>query len=78
MLIGVPKEMHHDDHRVTVSPQTAERLLKLGHTVLAEASTGGMANITSDAFPEAGAKVVTDGRGFMTTGYAGVCNPLFL
>ena len=43
MLIGVPKEMHHDDHRVTASPQTAERLLKLGHTVLAEASTGGMA-----------------------------------
>jgi NAD(P) transhydrogenase subunit alpha len=78
MLIGVPKEMHHDDHRVTASPQTAERLLKLGHTVLAEASTGGMANITSDAFPEAGAKVVTDGRGSMTTGYAGVYNPLFL
>lgn len=62
MLIGVPKEIHHDEHRVAVTPQTAERLLKLGHSVLLEAGAGGMANITDDAYREAGAIVVPDGR----------------
>lgn len=62
MLIGVPKEIHHDEHRVAVTPQSAERLLKLGHSVVVEAGAGGMANITDDAFREAGANVVPDGR----------------
>ena len=62
MLIGVPKEIHHDEHRVAVSPQTAERLLKLGHSVLVEAGAGDTANITDDAFREAGANVVPDAR----------------
>jgi NAD/NADP transhydrogenase alpha subunit len=41
MLISVPKVIHHDDHHMAVSPQTAERLLKPGHTVLAVAGAGG-------------------------------------
>ena len=60
MLIGIPKEIHHDEHLVAVSPQTAKRLLRLGHTVPVEAGAGDMTNITDDAFWEAGAKSRTE------------------
>jgi NAD/NADP transhydrogenase alpha subunit len=78
MLTGVPKETRLDDHRVAISPQRAERLLKLGHTILVETGASGMANITDDVFREAGATIVPDGHGSMATGYAGVYNHRFL
>jgi NAD(P) transhydrogenase subunit alpha len=62
MLIGVPKEIHKDERRVAVTPQSAERLEKLGFQVIVEAGAGAAANIGDDAYREAGADVVEDGR----------------
>jgi len=62
MLIGVPKEIHKDERRVAVTPQSAESLEKLGYQVVVEAGAGVAANIGDDAYREAGADVVEDGR----------------
>ena len=62
MLIGVPKEIHKDEHRVAVTPQSAEGLQKLGFEVVVEAGAGAASNIADDAYREAGALVSEDGR----------------
>jgi len=62
MLIGVPKEIHKDERRVAVTPQSAEGLEKLGFQVAVEAGAGAAANIGDDAYREAGAEVIEDGR----------------
>ncbi len=62
MLIGVPKEIHKDECRVAMTPQSAESLHKLGYDVAVEAGAGAAANIADDAYREAGAEVFENGR----------------
>ncbi len=62
MLIGVPKEIHKDERRVAVTPQSTEGLQKLGFQVVVEAGAGSAANIADDAYREAGAQVTENGR----------------
>ena len=40
MVIGVPKETHHHEHRVGLNPFAIARLLKKGHTVFVESRAG--------------------------------------
>ena len=40
MRIGVPKEVHPDECRVAVTPETAEQLKKLGYTLSIESGAG--------------------------------------
>jgi NAD(P) transhydrogenase subunit alpha len=62
MKIGVPKEVHDNECRVALTPQTAGQLQKLGFTLAIEAGAGELAHYTDDAYREAGVEVVDDAR----------------
>ncbi len=60
MKIGVPKEIHKNEHRVAMTPETSIRLQKLGYECFIEAGAGAAANFTDEAYSAAGVKVVSD------------------
>ncbi len=60
MKIGVPKEIHENERRVAMTPDTAARLQKLGYECAIEAGAGAKANFHDDAYREAGVTVVAD------------------
>jgi alanine dehydrogenase len=60
MIIGVPKEIKKDEHRVALLPVGAEILTKHGHTVLIEKGAGNGSGITDAEYRGAGAKIVAD------------------
>jgi alanine dehydrogenase len=60
MIIGVPKEIKKDEHRVALLPVGAEILSKHGHTVLVEKGAGLGSGIADAEYRAAGAKIVTE------------------
>jgi NAD(P) transhydrogenase subunit alpha len=60
MRIGVPKEIHDGERRVATTPEVAEKLMKLGFTVAVESGAGISADLSDEAFREAGVEVVSD------------------
>jgi NAD(P) transhydrogenase subunit alpha len=62
MKIGVPKEIHPGEKRVATTPEAAEQLIKLGFTVAVEAGAGAAADISDEAYQEAGAEIVKDAK----------------
>ena len=60
MKIGVPNEIHENERRVAMTPDTAKRLQKLGFDTAIESGAGASANFTDDAYREAGVEVVSD------------------
>jgi len=58
--IGVPKETHHGECRVALTPETAKHIQKLGHSLKIESGAGLLASITDDAYREAGVDVISD------------------
>jgi alanine dehydrogenase len=59
MLIGVPKEIKPDEHRVALTPAGAETLSSAGHEVLIEAEAGRGSGFTDDFYAAAGAEIST-------------------
>ncbi len=62
MKIGVPNEIHENERRVAMTPDTAARLQKLGFECAIEAGAGARANFSDEAYREAGVSVVDDVR----------------
>ena len=62
MKIGIPKEVHPGERRVAATPDTAERLQKLGFAVAMEAGAGEAADFSDDAYRETGVEIVEDTR----------------
>jgi NAD(P) transhydrogenase subunit alpha len=60
MKIGIPKEIHPEERRVAATPETIERLTKLGFSVAVEAGAGTAAKFSDDAYREQGAQVLED------------------
>lgn len=60
MKIGVPKETHDGEKRVALTPETAKQILKLGHSLQVEAGAGIAANISDQAYRDAGVEVVAE------------------
>ena len=60
MKIGVPNEIHDNECRVAMTPDTAKRLQKLGFETAIEAGAGASAKFNDDAYREAGVEVVSD------------------
>ncbi|MCY4642475.1 MAG: Re/Si-specific NAD(P)(+) transhydrogenase subunit alpha [Gammaproteobacteria bacterium] len=60
MKIGVPNEIHQNECRVAMTPNTAGRLQKLGYECVIEAGAGARAKFSDDAYRDAGVTVVTD------------------
>jgi H+-translocating NAD(P) transhydrogenase subunit alpha len=62
MKIGVPKEIHPGEKRVATTPEAAEQIIKLGFSVLLESGAGLGANISDEAYKEAGVEIVKDAK----------------
>jgi len=62
MIIGVPKEIMHDENRVAATPETVRMFKADGHTLLVEHNAGAGAFFSDEAYAEAGAEIVSDVR----------------
>jgi alanine dehydrogenase len=60
MLIGVPRELKNNEHRVGLTPPSVRELVHEGHAVLVESGAGAGISCDDDAYRTAGA-TVTDG-----------------
>lgn len=58
MIIGIPKEVKVQEHRVSAVPAIVEQLVKAGHEVVVETAAGSGIGINDSAYVEAGAKIV--------------------
>lgn len=60
MKIGVPKEIYDGERRVAATPDTAQKLQKLGFEVLIESGAGAGANFPDEEYLQAGCEIVAD------------------
>src|SRR3954471_11349071 len=60
MIIGVPKEIKEQEHRVALLPSAAYQLIKRGHQVVVERNAGAGAGYPDREYEGAGAMVVND------------------
>lgn len=60
MIIGVPKEIMHEERRVAAIPETVEKMKVLGVEVLVEAGAGAGAFFADEAYKQAGATLIDD------------------
>ncbi|NOX64999.1 MAG: alanine dehydrogenase [Chlorobi bacterium] len=58
MRIGIPKETHHEEKRVSLAPAGVDTLVKFGHTVFIETSAGEGSHFTDEDYISAGATIV--------------------
>lgn len=58
MIIGVPKESRHHEHRVGLTPNAAAKLVERGHTVVVQKDAGMEARYTDREYEKAGAHIV--------------------
>lgn len=62
MIIGVPKEIMHDENRVSATPEVVARYISMGHTVLVEHDAGEGAFFHDDQYQAAGAEMVMSAK----------------
>jgi alanine dehydrogenase len=60
MIIGVPREIKQDEHRVSLVPAGAYSLVKTGHQVLIEQGAGLGSGIPDAEYKNVGAQIVAD------------------
>ena len=60
MRIGIPKEIAQGERRVAATPETAQKLQKLGFEVWVEADAGAAASFPDAAYKAAGCQVMHD------------------
>ena len=58
MIIGVPKEIKEQEHRVGLLPSTAVTLTRRGHTVLVQRSAGVGSGFSDEDYIAAGAQII--------------------
>lgn len=58
MIIGIPREVKTDEHRVSVPPDGVREMVAHGHDVLVEAGAGMGSGFTDEEYIEAGATMV--------------------
>lgn len=58
MLIGIPKEIKVEEHRVALPPAGVAELVKRGHSVFVETQAGHGSGFTDDEYTHAGATVL--------------------
>jgi alanine dehydrogenase len=59
MILGCPREIKAQEHRVALLPSAAYQLTKRSHTVLVESGAGAGCGYSDDEYRTAGAEVVT-------------------
>src|SRR5436305_8323703 len=58
MIVGVPKEVKTDEHRVAMTPAGVEELTRAGHRVLIQAGAGQGSGISDEQYAANGAETV--------------------
>ena len=58
MKVGIPKEIYPHELRVAATPDTVEKMVKLGLEVIVEAGAGDASTFADAAYIEAGARIV--------------------
>ena len=58
MIIGVPKEIKLQEHRIGLTPNSVKTLCDKGHKVLVESNGGFEAGFTNEDYLKAGAEVL--------------------
>src|ERR1700704_2735280 len=58
MIVGVPKEIKEQEHRVGLVPSGAQQLTKQGHSVLVQKDAGVGAGYLDEEYTAAGAKII--------------------
>lgn len=60
MIIGIPKEIMHDERRVSAIPETVAKMVAAGHKVLVEKGAGEGSFYHDPDYVKAGADIITD------------------
>ncbi len=60
MIIGIPKEIMHDERRVAAIPETVAEMIKAGNKVLFEKGAGLGSFYKDDAYESVGATIIED------------------
>jgi NAD(P) transhydrogenase subunit alpha len=61
MKVGIPKEIYPHERRVAATPDTVEKMVKLGLEVVVESGAGDASSFADAAYIEAGARVADAG-----------------
>jgi hypothetical protein len=59
LTIGVPKEIFPGEKRVAISPDAAQKMVKLGFKVVVEKGAGEEARLPDARYEEAGCKILS-------------------
>ena len=59
--IGIPKESYPNEYRVAATPETAQKLQKLGFEVWIETGAGAVANFSDEAYQQANCRIMEVG-----------------
>lgn len=62
MIIGVPKEIKKQEHRVALLPSAAYQLIKRGHEVLVQKNAGVGSGFGDEEYERAGAKLIDSAK----------------
>src|SRR6185369_1488446 len=60
MKVGIPKEIYPHEARVAATPETVQKIIKLGFTVVVQAGAGDASALSDATYAEAGATIVPD------------------
>jgi len=60
MIIGIPKEIKNQEHRVALTPDGARRLIEDGHEIRIQHDAGADSGYPDSDYSEAGARIVED------------------
>ena len=66
MRVGIPTEVHPGERRVAATPDTVQKLIKLGFEGSIQAGAGEGAKLDDAVYAEAGATVVDDVNAALT------------
>jgi NAD(P) transhydrogenase subunit alpha len=62
MKVGIPKEIYPNECRVAATPDSVEKIIKLGYEVVIEAGAGDASSFLDAAYTEAGAAIAPDAK----------------
>src|SRR5690625_74468 len=57
LSIGIPKESHQQEKRISLTPEAVQALVANGHEITVESGAGLDANLTDQEYSEAGATI---------------------
>ena len=60
LFIGLPKETHFEEKRISLSPDAVSALVAHGHRIVIETGAGDGANYSDKGYSDAGAKIAYD------------------